>query len=415
MTVKEKIGKLYNLSWRQSLLFYPMIFLLLFILLVCITFHSEQQFSLLAKSFLHLKLYFLPSVGGVGMDPVIYGSHIYWSEGLFAAAILTPFVAITSIFHVFFYQGYLSSLLTLGVIFFIFKLSNRLGYNNEDSLLWALVFALGSVFIGVVALSGSWYYEQVLTTFLLFWSLYEFFCRDKTRWWVLGIISALILLTRVSAAPIFIFFFLELVYLAKNKSNKWKLNNFFQLFFPMVGAVTIIGLYNFLRFHNVLQTGFKYELLSPISVDSRNLGILSVTHLPANLYSLLLRAPLPVLRNGSGWSLKFPFIQNNDLGISMLITSPYLLYLFTIKRKEYQRQHWFLLIAALFSLIAVALYFGIGKNQYGYRYQLDFLPLLFYVLMSLYRNTHKKISFGMKSLLIFSIVLNFYLVLTFIY
>ncbi len=416
LIMREKLSGFFAPTWQQTILFAPILAVLIFVLASGLTIHHQQQFSMLAQSLLHGKLYFLHPIGGLGSDPVFFGSHIYWSEGIFPALALVPFVAIANLFNAFFYQGYLSLFLTLGIIWFIYKLARKLQYSSEDSILFGLVFTLGSVFIGVSAISASWYYEQVVTTFLLFWGLYEFFGREKIHWWLLGVISGLLVLTRPTAAPIFIFFLLELFYLSKKDSWKWGMSKLLQLAPFVIASIGIVALYNYLRFHNIFETGFKYILLNPISINSRNLGTISPIHIPANLYSLLLRSPLGVLRSAKGWTLKFPFIENNSLGMSIFVTSPYFIYFFTRKWNDYKkREYKFLLIAALISLAGVVCYFGIGMNQYGYRYQLDFMPLLFYLFMAIYKDHHSKINTGMKSLMVFSIFFNFYLVLTYIF
>lgn len=412
--MKEKFKHTPNPTFKQAVLFGLLFLILVSFLLFGVFYQKTQQFSLLAQSFDHLKLYFLKSIGGLGQDPVFYNHHIYWSEGPFPAILLMPFVAITKVvFGAFFFQGYLSWLLSLGVILFVYKISRRLGFNGEDSLLLGLVFAIGSVFIGVSTVTSSWYFAQVIATFLLFWGLYEYFCRAPRRWWLLGIISALILLTRVPAAAIVIFLLLELFRVSHNRKQQLKF--LAQLLVPVVVAGFILLFYNFLRFHNPFQTGFKYELLSSMATKSRALGTISPIHIPANLYSLLLRPPLPILRNPSSWTLKFPFITNNPYGISIFITSPYLLYLFIVGWRKYSRTLRNLLLSAIVSLLAVTSYFGIGVNQYGYRYSLDFLPALFVIFLALYRNHHDKLSLGMKLLLIGSIILNSYLMLVTIY
>ncbi len=396
---------------KQLLFFIPLIVLVVFLLGFSIvsSHHWTQQFSFLAQSFLHGKLYFLHSIGGISHDPVVYHHRIYWSEGPFPAIMLLPFVAIGYGFHFFFYQGYISWLLSLGTLYFIYKIGRKYSYSPRDSLLLALTFALGSVYIAASTITGVYTFAQVVTVFLLFWVMYEYLVREKTRWWLIGIISAFIVLTRASAAPIIVFFLLELVTLVRKDPKKTK--NFLALLLPVALAVALVGIYNFLRFHNFFQSGYKYQLAFPRSAASKNLGVLNPIHIPANLYSLVLRPPLTVLRSANSWTLKFPFIKNNMLGMSMFITSPYLLYLFSQKWKSYSGQLKRLLIASGLSILVVLSVFAIGGMQYGYRYSLDFLPELFVVFMVLYRKHNSKLSFGMQSLLIASIVINCYLFL----
>jgi hypothetical protein len=107
--------------------------------------------------------------------------------------------------------------------------------------------------------------------------------------------------------------------------------------------------------------------------------------------------------------------MNNNEGLSMFLVSPYLLYLFTQKWSSYDRTARNLLVATVVSCFWVFCFYGIGREQFGYRYSLDFLPELFMVFMIIYRKGHKQISRGMKFLLLGSGVTNFYLVLSYIF
>ena len=100
--------------------------------------------------------------------------------------------------------------------------------------------------------------------------------------------------------------------------------------------------------------------------------------------------------------------------MSIFITSPYLLYLFSNKWSSFNTRARNLMVAALGSGLLVFSFYGVGLLQFGYRYSLDFLPELFLLFMIMYRKNHRDLSRGMKALLIGSGVFNFYLLLPFI-
>ncbi len=404
------ITTLKSKPYRYIFIFLVPIFLVFFIIIFSIIAGGSQQFSDLAQAFIHGHLNFLAPIGGKGQDPVLYHGRIYWDEGPFPAILLMPFVWFLNLFHHFFYQGYLQWVLVVGTLFFIYKLARILAFSQEDSLFLSLAFALGSVFFGVSVVSSSWFFAQVLTTFLIFWSLYEFYAHK--RWWLIGIICGLIFLTRATAAPIIVFFGLELI--SHKSILMTKIKKLTVLFFPVVLAVIIQGLYNFIRFHNPFNGGYEYQLISSDSAEARSMGIFSIKHLPTNLYSLLFRAPIPVLKDNTSWSLKFPYIENNIYGMSIFLNSPYLLSIFTNKWSKFDRQSRNLTVAILIIALLVLCYYGIGVQEFGYRYALDFLPETFLLFMIMYRKNHDKITFGMKSLIIGSAILNFYLLLSFV-
>lgn len=402
--------KPYKVPWRRIVTFVIPITILVFILILGCVAEGSQQFSELAQAFVHGHLNFLKPIGGLGQDPILYHGKVYWGEGPFPAVLLMPFVGLFDLFHLFFYQGYIKWLLILGILFFVFRLARLLAYSIEDSLILMFGFVLASVFIGVASVSSSWLFAQVVTTFLLFWSIYEFYTRK--RWWLLGIICGLLLLTRATAAPIIIFFALEFWQIKVDKSQKLK--QFIKLGLPTAAAIVLIGIYNFLRFHSPFNGGYNYQLVDMASAEARGLGVFSLTHIPTNLYHVLLGMPNPVLRSSHSWTLKFPYIKSNNYGLSIFFTSPYLLYLFTKKWSSFNAQARHLLVAVAVSVLLVLSFYGIGREQLGYRYALDFLPELFVVFMIVYRKHRAQLSKGMKFLLLAPGVVNFYLMWSYI-
>ncbi len=392
-------------SYRKLFLFLILSLILIFILITSIVLPQSQQFTLLAQAFLHGSLSFLHPIGGAGQDPVFYHGKVFWSEGVFPSILLMPFVALFSLFNAFFYQGYLQWLLVLGVMWFVYKIAIHFKYTTEDSLIMAFAFCLSSVFIGVTSADASWYFAQVVTVFLLFWALYEYLTRDSKRWWLIGLICAFILLTRATATPILLFFVLE----AWRRKQLFKNNIWLQLGLPVFIGLLLIGLYNYLRFNSPFQGGYAQQLLFPMSTASESQGLFALVHVPSNLYAFLLAAPDMVFASSKTWTLKFPYIKANIYGLSIFVTSPYFLYLFTQKLKAFDAQIRNLLIAAAASAALVLSYFGIGLVQYGYRYSLDFLPELFIVFLIIYRRNHTHISRGLKVLIVCSSLLNFYL------
>lgn len=371
---------------------------------------GSQQFTDLANSFLHGHTYFLHPIGGLGQDPVYYMGKVYWDEGPFPAVILVPFVGLFDLFHLTFYQGYIKWLFVLGIAYFIYQLARNLKYSKEDSIMLLLAFTLASVFIGANSVSSGWLFAQIIATFLLLWALFEYYGRK--RWWLIGLICGLVLLTRVTAAPIILFFILAIV--LGHGEIRQKLINLAKLLILVLVACTLTGLYNVQRFGSPLDNGNKYQLLSPDSSEARSLGLFSIDHIPTNLYTALLRGPSITLRDNTSWTLRFPYITNNPLGMSVIITSPYLLYLFSTRWSKYPKEAKYLLIAAGVSALLVLTYFGDGADQFGYRYSLDFMPELFLVFMMIYRQNHKVLSTGMKTLIIGSAVFNFYILCTYI-
>lgn len=402
--------KFINCLSRYLIFFLPSVILLL-ILLNTFFVKNSQQFADLAQSFLHLKLYFLHPIGNETQNPVYYKGKEYFDDGPLPALILIPFEAFFGLFHLFFYQGYLQWVLILLTLHIVYKLAKLIGFKTRDSLLLASVFILGSVYIGVAVNSSSWYFAQVITTYLLFLIIYEYF--SKKRWWLMGLLSGLIFLTRISAFGIVFLLVLDLLF--NHQQIKDKILNLIKFSLPIIGAIFLIGLYNYLRFNSFFNGGYDYQAIDQTARYSRSQGLFSIKHIPFNFYHLFLGTPIINTPNQSNWIANFPFLENNPLGLSIFITSPYLIFLFYQSKKLFlNKEIIFLLIASLIGLIIILSYFGVGTYQFGYRYSLDFLPEVFTVFMLIYYQAKKQLTTGMRFLFILTIITNTYLLLSFI-
>jgi hypothetical protein len=339
---------------------------------------EAQQFSYLAKSFLEKKLYFLEQPGTWDDTAVYKGKH-YWPQGPLPAVLLMPFVYIANHCNIFFKQIFLQIWLLLGIFYLTFLLAKRNGFLKIDSYFLAFAFCLSSTFLGVGLISWSWQYAQVVTTFLLFLSLVEY--TGQKRYWIIGLLMGLVLLTRMTAALGIIFFCFAILY----KSSK-KIKDILCLLVPFGIMGLILAVYNYARFDNVFVQGYMYQLLAvDVSFKAREYGLLGFVHLPTNLYYFLLSCPLPVFQEGTH-ILEYPFIRANPWGMSIFITSPYLMYLFLLKYHGWEARS--ILITTFFISLPIFLYYASGYWQFGYRYSLDFLPFLHFLLI---RGMDKKI------------------------
>jgi hypothetical protein len=70
-----------------------------------------------------------------------------------------------------------------------------------------------------------------------------------------------------------------------------------------------------------------------------------------------------------------------------------------------------LLITSLIILVPILMFYGIGFNQFGFRYSLDLLPYLFLAFMIEYKGINKKISRLMTILIVLSAYFNLHLFL----
>ena len=367
----------------------------------------EQQFSYLAEAFLHGQTYFLDSHKDSLPDIALFNGRQYWPLGPFPAVILIPFVFIFRRLNLFFYQGYLQFFLVLGIFYLCTRIARKLDYSSEDSRFLAYGFCFSTAFVGTAMWPWSWYFAHVVTVLLLFLIIWEYLGRGRPL--VIGTLSAALLLTRVSASLIILFFVLQIV-LDSRDSAKSVTISLTQLLTPFALGLVCLFVYNFNRFENIFETGYSMQIVPEHAIRARSYGIFSPSHVPGNLYYLFVASALPVFRDGTSSVLQFPFLRANDWGMSIFVTSPMFLSLFLLDYGD--RCSKLILTTVVIISTPILFYYGVGWKQFGFRYSLDFLPLLFFLLMRNYHQKYKKLSSRFKILILLTSLSNFYLFLT---
>ncbi len=361
-------------------------------------FVDDRHFSILAQSFIQNDLFLSPNNLPPG-DYVDYKGKQYLFFGPIPSVILIPFVYIWGRD---FPQIYLS-FLSLAITFIaIYQISKKLKFSGSDSFWLANFFVFGTVlyFVGLVNISA--YLPQAVGMSFIVLSLLEYF--TKRRWLIIGILVAAAGSTRITLFGIIFFYIFEIISNYKNYNYKKSL---YLLFIPVIFSLILLGIYNNRRFHSYFDTGYTRN----VSVLDKNyinnqLGWFSAIHIPANLYTLLLRGPEPVLKEKVEMVLKFPYLKANGMGMAIWFTSPLFLYIFATKRTSYTRSA---IIAIIFLAIPSLIYMGIGASQYGYRYGLDFIPLIFLIVLPAF---NKKLPIFAKALIGGGIVINCFYMLS---
>jgi len=364
--------------------------------------HCDQQFSLLAHSFRNGHLYFLdPITNCYDMTP--HNGKYYWPLGPLPAVLLMPFQFAATQAGQFFYQGYLQPFLVIALLIIIFRIARRTGYGIEDSAYLAFGFAFATAFLGVGIWSSSHYSAQVLTCVLVFAAINEITGRNRPL--LVGLFFGLILATRVTAALGFIWCIGES--LLANSSRQDKLRWLIKATCPCLTVLALLLIYNYVRFGNAFDQGYAEQLISTHVTIARNIGLFSLSHLPGNLYYFLLSGPSPVLLDKESLVLTFPFVVANTRGMSIFVTSPCMLYMFALKYRD-TSSRLLLLTSALIAL-PILLYYGVGYIQFGYRYSLDFLPFLYYLLIRNYHSQKGDLTSAFKAVILVSALCNLYL------
>lgn len=342
---------------------------LIFVSTYGIKYPVDKHLILLSERLLVLKVslspYNLPSG-----DVVDYFGNLYLYFGPAPSIFLLPFVRILG-------QNFPQVTIGITSLIFVFilvyKIGRKLLYSFENSIWLSIFFCFSTVLLSVSIVNITAFQIQAFGTVFVFLSIYEFL--SKRRWWLIGIFIGIAGLTRFTLYGAAVFFALEILLTRIPKSK------LLYLFLPIFISFILYGSYNYRRFHSVFETGYKFNVTLKNYPMSSNMkfGFLSLNHVPANLYVLLLKPPEPIFAPGGGYVLKFPYLKAEPWGMALWWTSPLFVFLFQIKRRKYVLLG---LITSAILLIPSLLYSGIGFIQYGYRYSLDFLPFLFLSLIA---------------------------------
>jgi hypothetical protein len=110
-------------------------------------------------------------------DASLFADKYYWPLGPFPSIILMPFVYIFNLFNLFFYQKFLQVPLLYIIFYLCYNLARKLKYNKSDSVYLAIAFNFASVFIAIIQNSWSWQFAMVVSVFLIFLAITEYFGR----------------------------------------------------------------------------------------------------------------------------------------------------------------------------------------------------------------------------------------------
>ena len=374
---------------------------------------GSSQFTELARAFINGKLYFLEdSVFNKNIsDNVFFNGRYYWPLGPFPAVVLIPFLSLFLFlaWPIVFVQGFVNILLTFLTFFLVFKIARKNKYTKEDSFFWSIAFVFASVFAGVAFFPFSWFFAHTVSVVLVLLSFLEYF--NKKRFWLIGLIMSFVLLTRVTAFLAILFFVFDILFLGNNIKWRLKIKQLIELsIFPTISLILLL-LYNYLRFGDCLDQGYLGQILSSgFMLDKEVYGLFNSKYLLRGLYYSLVSTPIPIF-NSETHMLSFPFIKANYWGMSIFFTSPYLLSFFFLK--NINKKSWLLILNSFLIFFTIVSSFFIGYVQFGFRYSLDFFPLLFLALLLIYNKNNNKISGGLKLTIFFSSLVNLYLLFLF--
>jgi len=243
----------------------------------------------------------------------------------------------------------------------------------QDDLLVTSLFAVGSVYYFVAVQGSVWFAAHVVATPLV--CLYLLFSFGARRPGAAGLALGLAFLCRPATLLLAPFFLLQADRAGKEEGRRSSGSEFVPLravaifALPLALIIAATMWHNATRFTDPFEFGHRFLQIRWRS-RIETWGLFSTHYLPRNLGVFFLS--LPWLMHSS------PFVRISRHGLALWFSSPNLLW--SLWPKKLDSTILALWAAVLPTALCTLLYQNTGWIQFGYRFSLDYLPLLFVVV-----------------------------------
>jgi hypothetical protein len=353
----------------------------------------------LADAFLHGRVSLDVRLGP--NDVILVGDRYFVPFAPFPAVALMPIVALVGPVTADQLEPGINAALAGASVGMCWWLLGRIGVARLTDRLWlAVLFGFSTQILWVTTRGGVWHTGHLVATILTFGCLIEIFGRRRAL--LVGLLAGAAFLSRAPLAFAIPFYALLLeprvayqaadvagAYVTRAAARmRWRAWGLLAL--GVLPSVVAFFAYNQVRFGTPFESGYALATLPPFLEAQRAKGLFSLAHVPMNLDYFLLHLPRPIA--------EFPFFKPDGLGMSVLVTSPGLLF---ATQADWRRPRaWWLLGATIAVLIPTLLYYGGGWLQYGYRYFLDSVPFVM-ALCGLSAVNRGGIGLGWRLLIVF--------------
>jgi hypothetical protein len=245
----------------------------------------------------------------------------------------------------------------------------RVGVGPRRAAIATLVFAFGTVNWYSAAIGTSWFLAHLGAELFFLLTLLEIFGRGRGV--LVGAAAGFAVLSRanlVTALPGVVLLLIDR-HATRPGMRRFLDGRAFRcafLFGLGFALPAVIELWlNYARFGSVLDTG--YLKASELYQDRLTFGSMyDLRYVPKHLYIALFK----------GWDYveQFPYLKPSPEGLSVLFTSPVLLYVLAAPwRDRVVRLLW---LTVALAAVAILPYFAQGWVQFGYRHLLDPMPFI---------------------------------------
>jgi hypothetical protein len=260
----------------------------------------------------------------------------------------------------------------------------------EDLALTAM-FGVGSVYFYSSVIGQVWYTAHIVSTVLV--GLFVLASLDAAHPILAGLALGALVLTRPQMGSWGIFFLYEM-----RRAKK----PFFSTFAKVAAPVAVLGAvgaaFNYARFHQLFEFGHFY--LNVRWTDRiQRYGLVNFAFLSRNLAVALTMTPKLLAKS--------PFVQISWHGLSLLLTTPALLYVLWPKTKSTLHTALWLTLTPI-ALLGF-LYQNDGWVQFGYRFSIDFM----FAIMMLLAIGGRPLTRQWQTLIVWGIAVNLFGAITF--
>jgi hypothetical protein len=280
-----------------------------------------------------------------------------------------------------------------------YKCMRERGVRDIYSAFWAVFVVCGCNLMWMSTNGGVWFQAQSLNMLLCLATVY-FMLKNRR------VPSYIMLALAVGCRPFSLVFFPVLfVYYFMNDKKVWPSEKSLRLMFGQfkcfVGPAVIGGaymLYNYVRFSDPFEFGHNYL---PEFVNSSN-GQFDLSYLLPNLYNLFLR-PITLGLDGG---LNYPIFD----GFMFYIANPIFIVLFIcllkdVLKKEMTAVKISICVAIVANIVLLCLHKTLGGWQFGARYTVDMIPMVFLYLLLSKKERPSSVEFVIG---VFAVMLNIY-------
>ncbi len=361
----------------------------------------EQAYSpAMAAAFLQGKTYLDNPSSTV--DLTVHNGHWYMPQPPLVALLLMPEVALfgPAGVNTVRFSIVLASL-NSALVFLILEKMRGLGWiqSGTPATIWlTTLFSLGTVHWYLALWGEVWVLNQVSTvTFIATAALLTL---SGGPAWLTGLSLGLAMLARPPIAltwPFLLGLFWELkkdqeASVRKRSLLSWALGSSLP---PMVALMGLLW-YNGVRFGSPLNFGYTAASVGLFHNELQAYGQFNIHFVLRNLQVMLIGLP--------SWNSACGFFSPGEIGMSVFITTPALLYLHRARRNTYWVIGAWITVGLLVSVLL--LHYSTGALQFGYRYLMDLIiPIMALLGLAIEK---ERISLPMKIMILAGILVNYW-------